>query len=81
MEQTLAGTLLEICNCMTEFALFSRRYICEPFRVQQNYLLGTFSQSNSCLLSVNLLWQCFSEVSEIFVRNLSEECPKISRPK
>ena len=42
------------------------------------------SQSNSCFVGVNLLEQCFSEVSEISIRNLSEmekKCPKINRPK
>ena len=37
--------------------------------VQKNYIFGMFSQSDSCLVGENLLWQCFSEVSEIFVQN------------
>ena len=27
MEQTLGETLLEICNCLTEFVLFSHRHL------------------------------------------------------
>ena len=73
MEQMLDETLsAEIRNCLTEFVLFSHRYICKPLRVQEDYLFGTFFGSNSCFVSVNLPWQCFSGVSEIFVRNLAE---------
>ena len=35
-------------------------------------------QSNSCFLVVNLLKACFSAVSEIFVRKLSEMREKVS---
>ena len=38
----------------------------------------TLFQSNSCFLVVNLLWACFSAVSEIFVRKLSEMREKVS---
>ena len=77
MEQTLGETLLEIRNCLTEFVLFSRRYICRTIRVEINYFFGTFSESNSCLEG-KIILECFSEVSEIFVRNLSKMRKKVS---
>ena len=54
MEQMLGETLREIRNYLTEFVLFSHRYICNPLRVK-NYLFGTFSESNSCFIGLNLL--------------------------
>ena len=54
MAQMLGETLLEIHKCLTENVLFSRRYICKPLREQKNVLFGTFSESNSCFVGVNL---------------------------
>ena len=71
--------LLEIRNCLTEFVSFSHLHICKPLRVQKNYLFGTLSQSNSCLVGVNLIWQCFREVSEICPKE-ENKCPKTNRP-
>ena len=69
MEQTSGETLLEMRKCLTEFVLFSHRYICKPLRLQKNYLFGRFSQSNSCFVGVNLLLAKFPKI-------LSEICPK-----
>ena len=72
-------TLLQTRNCLTEFVIFLTLYLYKTFKGTQN-----LSQSKSCLMAVNLLWQCFSEVSEFFVRNLSvvrKTCLKINRPK
>ena len=77
----LGETLPEIRICLTEFVLFSSRYICKTLRVQKNYPFGTFPQSNSSLEGENLRWQCLSEVFEIFVRNLSEMRKKVSENK
>ena len=78
MEQMLGETLLEVRNCLTEFVLFSHRYICKPLRVQKNYLFDTFSESNSCVLGVKFPLQYLIEVSEIFVQNLSEMRKNVS---
>ena len=72
MERTLVETPLNIPNALIEFVLFSRRCIRKTLGCTQKSFSRMLFQSNSRFVAVNLLKLCFSKVSDIVVRNLSE---------